>query len=93
MTMGRNVVMGCGGCGSAFVGAVGAVVLWATSERTQVHLGGAFESNGMDLSVLWKELPLVALAGAALPTLVWALAARVLNRRAARRAAEDERAS
>ncbi|MFC7305739.1 hypothetical protein ACFQVC_16110 [Streptomyces monticola] len=88
--MGRDEFIGCGGCAAGFVGAIGAVTLWGTSERTRVHLGGGFENNGMDLSVLWTELPLVAVAGCAVPTLVWVLIGRFLGRRGAAESELDQ---
>jgi hypothetical protein len=75
--MNRNAVA-CGGCVLSMVGALAATLLWFSSARTRVHLGEGFENEGMDLSVLFTELPLVFLAGAVLPALVLALLARVL---------------
>ncbi|MFF0161715.1 hypothetical protein ACFYRY_29860 [Streptomyces sp. NPDC005263] len=86
--MNRNA-MGCGGCLLSMVGAVTATGLWLSSARTRVHLGKGFENEGMDLSVLFTELPLVFLAGAALPALVHALLARALGGR--RGASDDHR--
>jgi hypothetical protein len=49
--------------------------------RTRRHLGGGFENEGMDLSVLLTELPLVVLGGAFLPLLVLTLLVRLTGRR------------
>ncbi|MGW0732196.1 hypothetical protein [Streptomyces sp. NPDC002851] len=61
------------------MGAVSAVTLWGVSGRTRVHLGGGFEGNGTDFSVLWTELPLVAVAGAVLPVVGLVLGLRLLR--------------
>ncbi|RII08573.1 hypothetical protein DSC45_33190 [Streptomyces sp. YIM 130001] len=66
----------------AIVGALAALYVWVVSRRTDVHLGGGFEGEGEDLSVLWTELPLVVLAGALVPAGAWLLARRVLPLRA-----------
>jgi len=76
--MNRNTVT-CGGCLLSMVGASAATLLWLFSARTRIHLGNGFENEGMDLSVLFTELPLVFLAGAVLPALVYALLARALG--------------
>ncbi|MGW1670243.1 hypothetical protein [Streptomyces sp. NPDC002324] len=47
-----------------------ATLAWSTSDRTRRHLGGGFEGEGTDYTVLATELPFVALAGAALPAAV-----------------------
>ena len=60
---------------------MGAVSVWGMSDRTQRHLGNKFENNGMDLGVLFTELPFVLLAGAVVPAVVWALGAWLLGRR------------
>ena len=44
-------------------------------------MGGGFEGEGTDYSVLLTELPLVVAAGAALPALACALLIRVVRRR------------
>jgi hypothetical protein len=62
-------------------GATTAVLLWAAASRTRLRLGQGFENEGMDLTVLFTELPLVAAAGALVPALVYVLAARLLTRR------------
>ncbi|MFD5804873.1 hypothetical protein [Streptomyces sp. NPDC127020] len=63
------------------VGVVGAVWLWAASDRTQRHLGLKFENNGQDFGAALVELPLVVVVGAVLPGLVWGLGAWLLTRR------------
>lgn len=77
--MGRDA-MTCGGCLVSAAGAAGAVFTWGSSSRTQRHLGNGFENEGMDLGAVLTELPLVFLAGAVLPALVWGLGAWVLLR-------------
>lgn len=63
------------------VGAVAATLAWGTSDRTRRHLGGGFEGEDMDYTVLATELPFVALAGAALPAAVCLLIALLVARR------------
>ncbi len=63
------------------VGVVGALWLWAASDRTQRHLGLKFENNGQDFGAALVELPLVVVVGAVLPGLVWGLGAWLLTRR------------
>ncbi|MGC9497606.1 hypothetical protein [Streptomyces sp. WG7] len=77
----RSDAVTCGGCLVSAVGAAGAVLAWGTSDRTRRHLGHAFENNGMDLGVLFTELPFVFLGGAVAPAAVWALGAWLLGRR------------
>ncbi|MFD4259736.1 hypothetical protein ACFWR9_19455 [Streptomyces sp. NPDC058534] len=60
---------------------MGAVWLWGASDRTQRHLGNEFENNGQDFGAVLTELPLVAVGGAVVPALVWALGAWLLPRR------------
>ncbi|MFJ5276735.1 hypothetical protein [Streptomyces parvulus] len=71
----------CGGCVVSALGAVGAVWLWGTSDRTQRHLGNKFENNGQDLGAVLVELPRVVIVGTVLPGLVWGLGAWLLTRR------------
>lgn len=77
----RESALGCGGCALSGVGAVAATLAWSTSDRTQRHLQGGFEGEGMDYTVLATELPFVALAGAALPAAVCLLIALLSARR------------
>ncbi|WP_181011335.1 hypothetical protein [Streptomyces sp. SM10] len=70
---------GYGGCATAVLGAVTALSVWGSSRRTRVHMGGGFEGQGGDLSVLWTELPLVVLAGALVPPAAWLLTLRLLR--------------
>ncbi|MFJ4201714.1 hypothetical protein ACIP2Y_19050 [Streptomyces sviceus] len=71
----------CGGCALSAVGATAAPLLWLSMPRTRRHLGGGFENEGMDYSVLLTELPFVVLAGAFLPLLAFTLLSRLLDRR------------
>ncbi|GGL89744.1 hypothetical protein GCM10010129_36980 [Streptomyces fumigatiscleroticus] len=66
-------------------GGAGATLVWVTSKRARRYLGGGFEDEGTDFGRLFTELPLVALAGAVLPAVVWALFAYALSRRGRRR--------
>ncbi|WP_020134450.1 hypothetical protein [Streptomyces sp. 351MFTsu5.1] len=66
----------CGGCALSAAGATAAPLLWLSLPRTGRHLGGGFENEGMDLTVLLTELPLVILAGAFLPVLILTLIVR-----------------
>ncbi|MDX2604152.1 hypothetical protein PV379_43060 [Streptomyces caniscabiei] len=65
-----------------------ATLAWSTSDRTRRHLRGGFEGEDMDYTVLATELPLVALAGAALPAAVCLLVALLLARRRGSRSGE-----
>ncbi|WP_028807944.1 hypothetical protein [Streptomyces canus] len=69
----------CGGCALSAAGATAAPLLWLSMSRTQRHLGGGFEDEGMDYSVLLTELPLVILAGAFLPVLTLTLLIRAFR--------------
>ncbi|MEH0556900.1 MULTISPECIES: hypothetical protein [unclassified Streptomyces] len=71
--------------------ALTAVSLWLASDRTRIHLGNGFEQQSMDLSVLFTELPLVFLAGAALPVLAYTVVAGLLHDRQDRRDRRDRR--
>lgn len=64
----------------AILSAVIALVVWSSSRRTGIHMGGGFEGEGEDLSVLWTELPFVVLAAGVLPVAVWLLTVRLLRR-------------
>ncbi|MER6557810.1 hypothetical protein ABT300_08585 [Streptomyces sp. NPDC001027] len=88
--MGRRAV-GCGGCVMSAAGALTAVSLWLSSDRTRIHLGRGFEQQDMDLGVLFTELPLVFLAGAALPVLAHAAVSGLLHDRQDRRDARNAR--
>ncbi|MER6285351.1 hypothetical protein [Streptomyces sviceus] len=70
----------CGGCALSAVGATAAPLLWLAMPRTRRHLGGGFENEGMDLTVLLTELPFVVLGGAFLPLLGFTLLARLRDR-------------
>jgi hypothetical protein len=67
----------CGGCALSAAGAIAAPALWLSLPRTRRHLGGGFENEGMDWTVLLTELPFVVLGGAFLPLLVLTLLARL----------------
>ncbi|MFC8434674.1 hypothetical protein [Streptomyces sp. NPDC057253] len=69
----------CGGCALSATGATAAPLLWLSLPRTERHLGAAFENEGMNLTVLLTELPLVILAGAFLPVLILTLIVRVFR--------------
>ncbi|MFF0014640.1 hypothetical protein [Streptomyces sp. NPDC005374] len=71
----------CGGCALSAAGAIAAPALWLSMPRTQRHLGGSFENEGMNLKVLFTELPFVVLGGALLPLLVFTLLVRWVGRR------------
>lgn len=71
----------CAGCGLSAVGATAAPLLWLSLPRTRRHLGGGFENEGMDYTVLLTELPFVVLGGAFLPLLVFTLVMRWADRR------------
>ncbi|MFF1303932.1 hypothetical protein [Streptomyces sp. NPDC058307] len=77
----RVDAMTCGGCALSAVGATAAPLLWLSMPRTRRHLGGAFENEGMDLSVLLTELPFVVLGGAFLPVLIVTLLVRAARHR------------
>ncbi|MFH9488488.1 hypothetical protein ACIPJG_03345 [Streptomyces halstedii] len=69
---------GSAGCLLALAGAATATLAWAPLAR--VNVTGGFEQSHRDLSVLYVDLPLIALGGALLPLLVWTAALRVLGR-------------
>lgn len=77
----REAAVSCVGCALSLAGAAAATLAWAATPRTRRHMGGGFENEGMDLTVLLTELPLVALTGAVLPALAYALVTRLLRRR------------
>ncbi|WP_345590763.1 hypothetical protein [Streptomyces marokkonensis] len=70
---------GCAGCLVAGVaGATTALLAWAPLARVSVT--GGFEDQHRDLSVLYVDLPLVALGGALVPAVAWMLGLRLLDR-------------
>ncbi|MEV1062667.1 hypothetical protein [Streptomyces sp. NPDC050263] len=83
MNRNRNAVT-CGGCVLSVAGALTATSVWLASTPTRIRLGRGFENEGMDLTVLFTELPLVFLAGATLPALAYAFLARLLGGRRTR---------
>ncbi|MFE5397467.1 hypothetical protein ACFQ9U_23280 [Streptomyces sp. NPDC056568] len=78
MTRGTRSCAGCLVAGA--VGASTAVLVWAPLARISVT--GGFESRHRDLSVLYLDLPLVALGGALVPAAAWGVGLRVLGGRA-----------
>ncbi|WP_369217296.1 hypothetical protein [Streptomyces flavofungini] len=69
----------CGaGCLLAGLGAATAALVWAPRAAVSVH--GGFEGQARDLSVLYVDLPLVALGGALVPLLFWALTTHLVGR-------------
>ncbi|MGW2046573.1 hypothetical protein ACWCPF_15505 [Streptomyces sp. NPDC001858] len=78
--MNRNAVT-CGGCVLSVAGALTATSVWLSSAPTRIRLGRGFESEGMDLTVLFTQLPLVFLAGAAVPAVAYATVTRLLGGR------------
>ncbi|MFD7442088.1 hypothetical protein [Streptomyces sp. NPDC059909] len=69
---------GCAGLLLAAVGAATAVLAWAPLAR--ISITGGFEGRHRDLSVLYVDLPLIALGGALVPLAAWALTRRRLGR-------------
>ncbi|MFE4211599.1 hypothetical protein [Streptomyces sp. NPDC056844] len=63
----------------AILSAVIALAVWSSSRRTDIHMGGGFEGQGEDFSVLWTELPFVVLAAGVLPVAVWLLTVRLFR--------------
>ncbi|MGW1140345.1 hypothetical protein [Streptomyces zhihengii] len=78
ITVDRTSRTGCLGLALAALGACVAVLSWAPLARVSVH--GGFEQQHRDLSVLWIDLPLVALGGALVPLAVWLLVVRATGR-------------
>ncbi|MEV1052515.1 hypothetical protein [Streptomyces sp. NPDC049887] len=74
----REETRGCAGCLLAAGGAATALLAWAPLARISVD--GGFEQWHRDLSVLYLDLPLIALGGALLPLAVWAAGLRWLHR-------------
>ncbi|WP_432248586.1 hypothetical protein ACRAR1_13765 [Streptomyces sanyensis] len=69
---------GCVGLLLALAGSAVALLAWAPLAR--VNIQGGLESEHRDLSVLYLDLPLIALGGALVPLAVWLLALRVGRR-------------
>ncbi|MFI8947540.1 hypothetical protein ACIGO6_13595 [Streptomyces sp. NPDC053750] len=69
---------GCAGCLAGVIGASTALLTWAPLARVSVT--GGFEQEHRDLSVLYVDLPLVALGGALVPVVAWTLGLRLLGR-------------
>ncbi|GAA3807815.1 hypothetical protein ACFS5L_28425 [Streptomyces phyllanthi] len=77
----RDSAAGCGCCALSAVGAATAALAWASTDRTRRHMGGGFEGEDTDYTVLVTELPLVLAAGAALPALACAVLLLWMRRR------------
>ncbi|MDN0197969.1 hypothetical protein [Streptomyces sp. S.PNR 29] len=73
-----STASGGAGCLLAGVGAAVAPLVWAP--RAAISVEGGFEGHARDLSVLWIDLPLVVLGGAAVPLVVWGLTMRWTGR-------------
>ncbi|MDX2936852.1 hypothetical protein [Streptomyces ipomoeae] len=58
-----------------------ATLVWSSSPRTRRHMGGGFEGEGTDYTVLVTELPLVIAAGAAVPAVACLLLTWAVGRR------------
>ncbi|EFE66188.1 MULTISPECIES: hypothetical protein [Streptomyces] len=69
---------GCAALLWAAVGGITAVLAWAPRARVSIH--GGFEAMHRDLSVLYVDLPLIAVGGALVPLAVWLLTLRALRR-------------
>ncbi|WP_156725682.1 hypothetical protein [Streptomyces apocyni] len=69
-----------GGCLLAAFGAIVAFAVWTSSQRTRLRLGGRFEGHWANPSA-FLEIPLVVLAGALVPMVVWLGALRLLRGR------------
>lgn len=66
------------GCLVAGIGAASAPLAWAP--RASGSVFGGFEGENRDPSVLFVDLPLIALGGALLPLVAWMLATRWTGR-------------
>ncbi|WP_030621726.1 hypothetical protein [Streptomyces fulvoviolaceus] len=75
----RRNALSCGGCLVSAVGALTALLVWASSDRTRRHMGGGFEGEGTDYGAVLTELPLVALAGALVPAFACVLLVRLMR--------------
>ncbi|MFD5492924.1 hypothetical protein ACTWJ9_04730 [Streptomyces sp. GDS52] len=69
---------GCAGMLLAAAGAITAVLAWAPKARVSVD--GGFAGMHRDLSVLYVDLPLIAVGGALVPLTAWLLTLRALRR-------------
>ncbi|TXS57792.1 hypothetical protein EAO77_08260 [Streptomyces sp. t39] len=78
MNVDRTSRTGCLGLAVAALGACVAVLSWAPLAR--VSIDGGFEQQHRDLSVLWIDLPLVALGGALVPLAAWLIVVRTVGR-------------
>src|SRR5688572_14661284 len=69
---------GVAGCLLAGLGAATAALVWAP--RAAFRINGGFENHARDLSVFYVDLPLIVLGGALVPSVVWALTVRRVDR-------------
>ncbi|WP_411112484.1 hypothetical protein [Streptomyces sp. 029-5] len=69
---------GAAGCFLAVLGATTAALVWAP--RAAFSIDGGFEGHARDLSVLFVDLPLIALGGALVPLLAWGLTTKWVHR-------------
>ncbi|MGW0085501.1 hypothetical protein [Streptomyces sp. NPDC003393] len=74
----KGDIRGCAGFLWAAVGAATAVLAWAPLARVSIE--GGFEGQRRDLSVLYVDLPLIAVGGALLPLATWLLTSRWVTR-------------
>ncbi|WP_179120079.1 hypothetical protein [Streptomyces tsukubensis] len=74
----RPTTRGAVGCLLAGLGATTAALVWAPLAAPSID--GGFEDEARDLSVLYVDLPLVALGGALVPLLAWTLTTRRVHR-------------
>ncbi|AWK10337.1 hypothetical protein [Streptomyces spongiicola] len=74
----RKDTRGYAGCLLAAGGAATALLAWAP--LATISIDGGIGQRHRDLSVLYVDLPLVALGGALLPLAVWAAGLRWLHR-------------
>ncbi|MFJ9031627.1 hypothetical protein ACIRQP_24535 [Streptomyces sp. NPDC102274] len=69
---------GAVGCFLAGLGAATAALVWAP--RAAFSIDGGFEGHARDLSVLFVDLPLIALGGALVPLFAWSLTTKWVHR-------------
>ncbi|WP_351237284.1 hypothetical protein [Streptomyces sp. NPDC002133] len=69
---------GCGGILVAALGTTFALLAWAPMAR--ISIDGGFEQQHRDLSVLYIDLPVIAVGGALVPLAAWLLTLQWLQR-------------
>ncbi|MYW51330.1 hypothetical protein GTY64_07585 [Streptomyces sp. SID8376] len=74
----KEEIKGLAGFLVAGLGAAAALLAWAPLARVNVE--GGFEGKHRDLSVLYVDLPLVAVGGALVPLAFWMLTLRRFHR-------------